>query len=86
MADHKDVSLTGEIKIDAKVFENVTFKDANLVYCGGVSPVFKNCTFENVGFSLRDEAANTVQYLRGMAGVSTGMRSVVEGFLPELKA
>lgn len=85
MADHKDETLTGRVQLDGKVFENVTFKGAQLFYSGGVMPSFKSCNFDKADVIFNESAGNTLTFLRAMAPASTGLRSIVEGLFPEMK-
>ena len=86
MADHKNETLSGNITVDGKVFDNVTFREATILYDGGIPPHFLNCAFEATSFNFREQAANTIIFLRAMAPASSGMRSIVEGLVPEMKA
>jgi hypothetical protein len=84
MAEFKDQTLTGVVALDGAIFRNVEFKDAVLTYDGGVPPTFDNCRFNQASFTFREHAANTLIFLRAMTPASTGMRSIVDGLMPEL--
>ena len=84
VAEFKDQTLTGDVALDGNIFRNIEFKDAQLVYYGGVPPTFDNCRFNQASFTFREHAANTLIFLRAMMPESTGMRSIVDGLMPEL--
>jgi hypothetical protein len=86
MALYKDQTLTGEITLDANQFESVRFENARLIYAGGVPPSFNNVTFTDTTVDFRGPANATLNFLRSMAPEATGMREVVLGLLPELRA
>lgn len=81
----KDVTLTGEVALDAAVFINVHFKSARLVYLGGRPPSFQNCRFDNATFAFEGAAGNTLAFINAMAPASTGMRDITMGLLPAMR-
>ncbi|QTN20252.1 hypothetical protein HZ989_04060 [Brevundimonas sp. AJA228-03] len=85
MAVHKDKTLSGPVDLDAGVFENIVFENAQLFYSGGTPPQFVNCAFNTVAFELRGPAHRTLGFLRSMAPEETGMREVFYGLVPEIK-
>lgn len=85
MAEFKDQTLSGVIALDSNSFDNIDFEDVELTYDGGRPPAFNNCRFNNVSFTFRESAGNTLMFLRAMAPVETNMRNVVLGLMPELK-
>lgn len=84
MADIRDEVLQGRQALDGNTFTNCEFSNAELVYKGGPQPSFINCRFTKARFAFEDEAANTVNLLRGMLQPQTGMRSFVTGMMPEI--
>ena len=81
----KDVTLTGEVKLDSAVFINVEFKSARLVYLGGPPPSFENCRFHNSTFVFDGPAGNTLAFVNAMVPAATGMRDFAMGLLPAMK-
>ncbi|CAL1691707.1 hypothetical protein MMB232_01859 [Brevundimonas subvibrioides] len=84
MADIKNQTLQGRVTLDGKTFTDCAFQNAQLVYKGGQQPSFVNCRFVQSRFMFEDEAANTVNFLRGMLQPQTGMRGFVTGMMPEI--
>ena len=84
MAETRDQTITGAFTIDGNTYVNIDFHGAELRYGGGVAPTFDNCRFNEARFTFRDEAANTLGFLRAMAPASTNMRGLVLGLIPEL--
>ncbi len=84
MAETKNQTVKGRVKLDGKTFTDCEFVDAQLVYDGGVAPNFINCRFNNSNFMFDKEAGNTVNFLRAMAHPGSNMRQVVLGLMPEL--
>lgn len=84
MAETRNQTLSGEIALDGETYVDVLFKDARLIYRGGVPPRFQNCAFDESSFSFMDSAAHTLNFLRAMSPASSNMRAVVLGLMPEL--
>ena len=84
MAEIRDQILTGDLMVDGQVYVSCTFREARLIYEGGVPPGFDNCAFETAHFVFQGPAGNTLNFLRGMAPARTHMRQVVLGLIPEL--
>ncbi len=84
MTEIRDQTLTGAVTLDGARFINCTFDDVEMTYSGGVQPAFVQCRFNAVKFTFAGPAANTVVFLRSMAGPETGMRQIVQSMLPEL--
>ncbi|WP_428151646.1 hypothetical protein [Brevundimonas sp.] len=86
MTIHKDKTISGPIELDGNTFENVAFKDAQILYLGGVPPMMNNCSFDGVTFEFRGPAHNTLMFLRSLMPARTNMRPILEALMPELKA
>jgi hypothetical protein len=84
MSEIRNQQLQGRVTLDGKTFVECEFKSATLVYQGGVQPSFVNCRFSQSRFAFEKEAANTVNFLRGMLQVQSNMRPFVLGMLPEI--
>lgn len=85
MAQIKDQTLSGRVDLDGGEFVNVVFDGAALFYEGGKAPNFQNCTFkEGCSFTFREQAWNTLAFIRSMAHPSANMRFIVDGLIPEL--
>ncbi len=85
MSEISDQVLTGSVPLDGNTFTRVSFKDADLIFDGGVPPNFNDCRFDNARFSFRGAARQTVLFLNGMAPSNTNMREVVYGLIPGLR-
>ena len=81
----KDVTLTGDVVLDAAVFVDVSFQSARLIYSGGQPPSFQNCRFDNATFAFEGPASNTLSFINAMAPANTGMRDIAMGLLPAMK-
>lgn len=84
MSETRNQTLQGRVVIDGKTFIDCEFKNAQLVYKGGQQPSFGNCRFTQSRFVFEDEAANTVNLLRGMLTPQSNMRAFVVGMIPEI--
>lgn len=84
MADYKDQIITGRVVLDASVYDNCDFDQVQLMYSGGPPPQFRNCRFNDATFTFDGAANATLLFLRSMAAEASGMRTVVEGLIPEL--
>ena len=84
MAETKNQTIKGRVKLDGKTFTDCEFVDAQMAYDGGAAPNFINCRFTNSNFMFDTEAGNTVNFLRAMAHPNSNMREVVLGLIPEL--
>jgi hypothetical protein len=84
MAETKNQTIQGRVKLDGKTFTDCEFVDAQLVFDGGSPPNFVNCRFNNTSFTFDKEASNAVNFLRAMAHPNSNMRQVVLGLIPEL--
>jgi glycosyltransferase involved in cell wall biosynthesis len=51
------------VRVDGVRFYNCLFEETKFIYVGGEVPVFENCEFRNVQFSLHGSAHNTLQLL-----------------------
>lgn len=85
MSEVRNQTLQGRIKLDGKTFVECTFENAQLSFQGGLPPSFINCRFVKTHFVFENEAANTVQFLRGMLQPQSNMRHMAIGMLPELQ-
>lgn len=85
MAEVRDQVLSGDIAIDNHTYINCTFRNARLVYEGGVPPQFDNTSFENANFVFQGSAGYTLSFLRAMSPRATNMREIVLGLIPELQ-
>jgi len=85
MSEVRNQILQGRLTLDGKTFTDCEFKNAQLVYKGGPAPSFINCRFTQSRFVFEDEAANTVNLLRGMLQPQTGMRAFLTGMMPEIE-
>lgn len=85
MSDPKRQTLQGRNRLDGKTFRNVDFSKAELVYEGGIPPVFIDCTFSEATFAFTGPAGNTVNFLRAMLPPTSNMRQVVLGLMPEFQ-
>jgi hypothetical protein len=86
MAETKNQTLKGIIRLDGATFRDCEFVDARLLFEGGTPPNFINCRFTNTHFAFEGAAGNTVNFLRAMAPPQSNMREVVFGLMPELRA
>ena len=84
MSDVRNQTLQGRLTLDGKTFTDCEFQNAQLVYKGGLQPAFINCRFTQSQFVFENEAANTVNFLRGMLQPQTGLRGFVTGMMPEI--
>lgn len=85
MAETKNQTLKGIVRLDGHTFRDCEFVDARLLYEGGLAPNFINCRFSNSHFAFEEAAGNTVNFLRAMAQPQSNMRGVVFGLMPELR-
>lgn len=85
MAEYRDQVLTGEVAIDANTYINVTFRNAELLYRGGLPPAFDRCSFDGVTFGFREQAGNTIAFLNALAPEHTNLREIVFGVIPNLR-
>ena len=74
---YRNETLTGEVELDGKEFDNCTFSGASLIYRGGQPPTLNECDLTDFTFEFRGAAANTVALLRAMAAPNSGFQSVV---------
>ncbi|MFC5343785.1 hypothetical protein ACETK8_11160 [Brevundimonas staleyi] len=86
MSEVRNQTLTGRQLIDGVTFIDCEFKNAQLVFKGVEPPSFANCKFTQSRFTFEDNAATTVNLLRGMLQPQTGMRGFVTGMMPEIGA
>jgi hypothetical protein len=84
MAEFRNQVLQGRQALDGNTFHDCEFRNAELIFRGGDQPGFANCRFVQSRFVFEDEAASTVNLLRGMLQPQTGMRSFVLGMMPEI--
>lgn len=84
MAKIADQNLTGRVVLDDMIFSNCEFRNADLVYSGGVPPNFINCRFADSRFTFDAAAGNTLTFFRAMLPAKTGMRDIALGLVPEL--
>jgi hypothetical protein len=84
MAEIRDQTLSGVQTLDGNTYINCQFKNARLIYLGGIPPGFGNCAFEDSEFMFDGAAGRTLGFLRAMAPATTNMRHIVLGLLPEL--
>jgi len=84
MSEVRNQTLQGRLKLDGKTFIDCEFKNAQLIYQGGQQPSFSNCRFTQSRFEFEGEAANTVNFLRGMLNPQSNMRHFVVGMMPEI--
>jgi hypothetical protein len=85
VAETKNQTLKGPVRLDGNTFRDCEFVDARLIYEGGAPPNFINCRFTNSNFAFQEAAGNTVNFLRAMAQPQSNMREVVFGLMPELR-
>ncbi len=85
MAETKNQTLKGMVRLDGATFRDCEFVDARLIFEGGLPPNFINCRFTNSHFAFQEAAGNTVNFLRAMAPPQSNMREVVFGLMPELR-
>lgn len=57
-----------QVPVDGGHFERCSFNASILVYRGGAVPVFDNCQFERVQFSLKGAAGNAAAFLKMLIG------------------
>lgn len=84
MAEVRDQTLSGDQFVDNHLYVGCTFRNARLIYEGGVPPGFDNCAFQESHFVFQGSAGYTLSFLRQMAPRATNMREVVLGLIPEL--
>ncbi len=84
MAEIRNQVLEGRQLLDGNTFIDCEFRNAQLVFKGVEQPGFANCRFTASRFVFEDNAAVTVNLLRGMLRPETGMRSFVTGMMPEI--
>lgn len=84
MAEIRDQTLSGDHQIDDNFYVNCQFRNARLIYEGGVPPRFDNCRFDDCDFVFQGPAGRTLAFLRAMSPRTTNMRGIVMGLLPEL--
>ena len=80
----EDQTLTGAILLDEGSFERCHFKQAVLIYAGGVPPRLKDCRFEGVAFQFDGAAGRTLALLQAMSTPSSGLRDVFKASFPRL--
>jgi hypothetical protein len=85
MAETKNQTLKGIVRLDGNTFRDCEFVDARLIFEGGLPPNFINCRFTNSSFTFQEAAGNTVNFLRAMAPHQSNMREIVFGLMPELR-
>ncbi len=84
MAEFRNQVLQGRQALDGNSFFNCEFRNAQMVYRGGVQPSLSNCKFTASQFVFEGEAANTMNLLRGMLRPQSGLRSFALGMMPEV--
>lgn len=71
-----DRTLTGRVQLDGSSFEHCVFRNAVLIYGGGVPPKIAGCTFEQVSFHFVGPAGRTLALLQAMSSPSSGLADV----------
>lgn len=84
MAEIRNQVLEGRQLIDGVSFFDCEFKDAQLVFKGVELPGFSNCRFTRSHFAFEENAATTVNLLRGMLRPESNLRSFITGMIPEI--
>jgi hypothetical protein len=85
MAEIRNQVLEGRQLVDGNTYADCEFRNAVLVFKGVQQPGFSNCRFTQSRFVFEDNAATTVNFLRGMLGRQTGLRGFVTGMIPEIE-
>lgn len=71
-----DRTLTGRVQLDGSSFERCVFRNAVLIYGGGVPSKIAGCTFEQVSFHFVGPAGSTLALLQAMSSPSSGLAEV----------
>lgn len=84
MTTFQNKTFTNEnIVVDDNIYETCRFVNCTLVYQGGKTPVFNNCTFSGLRIQLEGGASQTVKYLSGL--YQGGLSSTVERVLTKIE-
>lgn len=84
MAEFRNQTLDGRHVLDGNTYVDCEFKNAQLVFKGTQQPGFTNCRFTQTRFVFEDNAAVTVNFLRGLLRPESGLRGFVTGMMPEI--
>jgi hypothetical protein len=74
--NHETIQLDGETYIDCE------FRDARLVYSGGVAPKFERCRFDGCEWKFEDAAARTLAHMKTLWAV--GAKAVVQAEIKDI--
>lgn len=68
------------VQLDDEIFTQCEFRDSRLVYAGGGTPVFEDCTFVACDWKHEDAAAGTLAYLKQVwnAGGKATVQSLIK--------
>ncbi|MEM7348552.1 MAG: hypothetical protein AAF485_30360 [Chloroflexota bacterium] len=70
-----------DIVIDGNTYNGCSFSDCRLIYKGGDSPNFNDCTVRKSDLQLEGSAANTTEYLQSLyqVGLRGGVDRILDG-------
>lgn len=68
------------VLLDGEEFSDCEFRDCRLVYAGGETPVFGNCTFVGCDWKHEDAAARTLAHLKQVwnAGGKASVQALIK--------
>ena len=76
--------LSGRVLLDGGTFERCRFKNAALIYIGGVAPTLVGCSFFNVSFEFKGAAGRTVAFLQAISSPRSGLSGLFKATFPRL--
>ena len=82
----EDETLSGRIALDNTAFVRCRFRNAVLVYAGGVPPQIRDCTFENATFEFAGAAGRTLGLLQALSAQKSGLRDIFKASFPKIFA
>ncbi len=81
----KDVTLTGDVVLDAAVFIEVSFQSARLIYSAVSRRRSRTAASTKPPSPSKDRPQTRSSFINAMAPANTGMRDIAMGLLPAMK-
>ena len=81
MATFQNQTFTNqELVVDGNIYKSCRFVSCLVIYQGGATPTFDDCTFTGLRIQLEEGAAQTVKYLTGLyhGGLSNTVERVID--------
>ncbi len=68
------------VPLDGEAFRGCEFRDCRMVFSGGESPRFENCTFVDCDWRLEDAAARTLAHMQAVwnAGGKASIQALIK--------